>query len=210
MPQIIAPDQLLSSTFEVAPGQQLTLTADGLQGTDSVVVEVITMTAGMPAGNVCCPGIPALPEVTAAVPLRCANGARVILTATYPFAVISGPVKVPLRVRVVMGDPSATITVDLTEYPAAGGCCAECREPYSASYPLDNGGYGFIAGDLIDPEATIEASPCGGTGPVLHLYPTPRPGASAPQYDCAGVLVGYGMNNSATAMVVPPRVPCAT
>lgn len=210
MTQIIAPDQELSSVFEVTPGNQLTLLAAGLQGTDSVVVEIVTMTSGMPAGNSCCPGQVTLPDVVAAVPLRCANGARIILTEAFPFAVISGPVKVPLRARVIAGDPSATVTVDLSEYPAAGGCCGDCREPYSASYPLDGGGYGFIAGDLVDPEATVEAAPCGGTGPTLYLYPTPRPGASAPQYDCAGTLVGYGMNTSTSAMIVPTRVPCAT
>lgn len=212
MRTILELDQDTSSVFEVPPGHQVTLQAQGLSTNDRVVVETVYITNAGAALDWCCANGAVSPaEVAAAQQLRCANGARVILTEHYPFVVLSGPVRVPLRARFIPGDPSGAARVQLHEYPAgAGGCGCECHEPYTASYPLDHGGFGFLPGDMRDPEATVEAMPCGGTGPLLYLYPTPRPGASAPQYDCAGVVQGYGMNTSPTAMVVPTRVPCAT
>ena len=65
-------------------------------------------------------------------------------------------------------------------------------------------------GDLKDCDATVEVAPCSGAGPSVWVYPTPRPGATAPVYTCDGTIVGYAPNQSRTAITVSPTVPCAT
>lgn len=208
MPTIITPDVRESQPFEITPGRQITLHAIGMQECDQVIVEVLGLTRAGPGGNWCCYNGPHQADITEAVPLRCRNGARVILTHAFPWATLNAPQSLPLRARVI-ADDLAQISVELEETESQPGCeICPCEEPYCASYPLPQGGFGFIEGDLRDCEATVDVAPCAGNGPVAWVYPTPRPGATAPVYDCAGNIVGYARNQSDCAIDTIPTVPC--
>lgn len=197
--QILAADQTESSLFKIDAGKQITLIANALASGDQVVVELVDTTRGLPAtGDVCCPGPVSLPEIAGITPLRCRNGARVIMTQDHPWVILDGPQEVYMRVRAITDDIGAAITVDKVETASTGCATCACEEPYCASFPLVDGGFGFIAGDMKDPEATVAFAPCPGDTitPTVYLFPTPRPGATAAQKDCDGALIGYGMNRS--------------
>lgn len=203
--QILAADQTESLLFKIDAGKQITLIANGLASGDQVVVEIVDTTRGLPAtGDLCCPGPVSLPEIAGITPLRCRNGARVMMTAEHPWVVLDGPQEIYMRVRAVTSDLSAAITVDKVDTDAGGCMNCACEEPYCASYPLIDGGFGFIAGDIKDPEATVALAPCTGdvVTPTVYLFPTPRPGATAAQKDCDGAVIGYGMNRSNCAIVL--------
>jgi hypothetical protein len=205
---IINPAIRQSPAFQIDPGKQITLHATGLQDCDQVIVEVLALTRAGPTGDWCCNTSVGPTEVTEAVPLRCRNGARVVLTKAFPWATLDSPQLLPLRVRVI-ADDLAQITVSKEETTSTGcGACA-CVEPYSASYPLPAGGFGFMDGDLKDCEATVAVNPCDGNGPEVWVYPTPRPLATAPVYNCGGEVLGYAPNQSQTAIAQHPTVPCA-
>lgn len=77
---------------------------------------------------------------------------------------------------------------------------------YCPTIALLDGGYGYHDADPRDPAATVEIAPCSGdltTDPV-YIYPTAAPGRTAKVLDCAGVAVGYGVNQSKCA----PPCPC--
>ena len=77
---------------------------------------------------------------------------------------------------------------------------------YCASQPLLGGGFGYHISDPKDPAATVEIAPCPGDTsgtPTIWVYPTASAGATAPQYDCNGVLIGYGRNTSNCAIQCP-------
>lgn len=203
--QIVSSEQTLSDPFEIPSGKQVTLISYGLEEGDQVIVEIVSTTRALPSsGDVCCPGPVGLPEISTVTPMRCRNGARIVMTKEHPWAVLDGPQGIQLRARVITSDLAATITVDKIE-TSGGGCMAcSCEEPYCASYPMTDGGFGFIAGDMKDPEATVLLEPCPDDliTPPVYLFPTPRPGATAPQKDCEGNLVGYAMNRSNCAIVL--------
>lgn len=204
MTTIVKPGNALSQPFFIRPGKQVTIHAVGLQGCDKVEVDILDIEkAGDPKGWCCVTeyGV----DITSTTPLRCRNGARVILTATHPFATLSTPQEIPLRVRVV-SDDLADVSVYSYETAATGLDVCPCVEPYSASYPLVHGGFGFMAGDEKDCDATVEVTPCLG-GPSLWVYPTARIGATAPVYDGAGTVVGYAPNQSQTAIAAPATLP---
>lgn len=209
MPTIITPDIRQSKPFDVKPGKQITLHATGMQPGDQVFVDLLAFTRAGPAADWCCQTGPYQAGITEAVPLRCRNGARVVLTSDFPWVTLNAPQSVPLRARVV-ADDLAQITVNSEESTAASGCdTCPCTEPYCASYPLSAGGFAFAAGDLRDPEATVAVNPCGGTGPEVFVFPTPRPFATAPVLDCNGVVVGYASNQSHCAIQTGSAVPCS-
>ena len=77
---------------------------------------------------------------------------------------------------------------------------------YCASQPLLGGGFGYHISDPKDPAATVEIAPCPGDTsgtPSIWVYPAASAGATAPQYDCNGVLIGYGRNTSNCAIQCP-------
>jgi hypothetical protein len=208
MSEIISTDLRVSKPFDIKPGRQITIRALGLQDCDQVIVEVLSLTRAGPGGNWCCYTGPAQAEIFDAVPLRCRNGARVILTKAFPWATLDAPQQVPLRARVI-ADDLAQISVEMEETESVGCDICACVEPYSASYPLPNGGFGYMDGDFKDCEATVAVNPCNGDGPEVWIYPTPRPNATAPVYDCDGNVVGYAPNQSQSAIQVVPTIPCA-
>lgn len=209
MPRIITSEVRVSNVFYIRTGKQLTLQAVGLQGDDYVIVEVLGLDrARLPAqGNFCCDSKVPPSEIISITPLRCRNGARVILTRHFPFATLTSPQNTPLRARVV-ADVTAVITVDAEETEGSGCDVCACVEPYCASYPMPGGGYGFVDGDMKDPEATVDVQACDGQGPVAWIFPTARPGATAPQYDCTGALIGYAENRSECSIATSEAVPC--
>jgi hypothetical protein len=73
---------------------------------------------------------------------------------------------------------------------------------FCASVRLLDGGYGYHEFDVRDPAATIVIGPCPGDSSVdkIYVYPTPAPGRTARQNDCAGNLIGYGVNRSDCAV----------
>jgi hypothetical protein len=211
MPMIVAPDVLLSAPFVVLPGRHVVLQATGMQAGDLAVVELVQLSvAPVASGNPCCYQDVPPTAVLAATPLRCPNGARTLLSAAVPYVVLTGPHMLTMRVRVIPADPSAEIAVHLHDYPAALNplCAPCCAEPFSASYPLAGGGFGFVDGDMRDPEATVEVQPCNGSGPTVFIFPTPRPGATAPVTDCAGNVAGYAPNTSLTPITIGATPPC--
>jgi hypothetical protein len=203
--EIINSEARVSAPFVIEKGQQVTLFASGLANTDQVVIEVLTLTTSGPAGDLCCPGPVALPEVVGAVPLTCRNGTVVKMTAKLPWVILGAPQGVQLRARVVTPDSDAVISVHMTPSDSEGCMTCACDEAeidkICASYPMFGGGFGFIAGDVTDPEATVTMTACDGKAPAIKLYPTPRPGANTPQYDCNGAVIGYAMNRSNCAPV---------
>lgn len=203
--QIVSTEQTVSEPFEISNGKQATLVAYGLEDGDQVVVEIVNTTRALPAtGDVCCPGTVGLPEISSVALLRCRNGARIVMTKDHPWAVLDAPQGLQLRVRVITTDLAATITVDKVESASNGCMSCACEEPYCASYPMTDGGFGFIAGDMKDPEATIALTPCPGdlVSPTVYLFPTPRPGATAAQRACDGTLIGYAMNQSNCGIIL--------
>lgn len=187
----------ISEPFQIPVGGQVTLLAQGLQATDRVIVEVVTTTSSAQGMDVCCPGPVALPEVATAVPLRCRNGARAMLTPQYPWLVLDAPQDVELRARLI-ADDLAIVTVMLGVSDSAACHPCECREPYQASYPVRDAegnllGYAFVSGAEEDPEATALLETL---APTVHLwlYPDSRPGASVPIFTTGGALAGYAVN----------------
>jgi len=208
MARIITSEIRQSNVFMVRTGHQVTLQAVGLQGTDHVIVEILGLDRGAPRGTFCCPNPTKPSEIISVTPLRCRNGARVILTKEFPTATLSSPQETPLRARVI-ADVTAVVTVDAEETEGVGCDTCACVEPYCASYPLPGGGYGYINGDFKDPEATVDVNACQGSGPTAWIFPTARFGATAPQYDCAGTLIGYARNASHCAIELSSVIPCA-
>ncbi|AEP36219.1 hypothetical protein [Taylorella asinigenitalis] len=78
---------------------------------------------------------------------------------------------------------------------------------YDASYPLPDGGYGYVEGDEIDPEASVEMNDCDGVF-LFRLYPTPRKGATVKVLACDGEVLGYARNRSDTAPIVNNTFKC--
>lgn len=117
---LIGPEVDESAPFTIE--NQVTLFASGLQGSDKVVIEVVSMTKSGPSGDLCCPGPVSLPEINGAVPLLvrdCCADKAVELTALKPFVVLDAPQKIPLRARVVAG-AGATVEVELFETDSRG------------------------------------------------------------------------------------------
>jgi hypothetical protein len=170
------------------------LYAQGLQGADRVLVEMVDTTRSGALPTECCPGAVALPEVSSARVYRCRNGARAILTADHPTLVMADPQGVQLRARLEADDLSlATVTLLATE---VSGCCAcECVEPYCPSYALAPRGYAFAPGDAADPDADV---PHLVNGDLVYLYPTARIGAAVPVRS-GNAVVGYAAGKSLCA-----------
>ena len=118
---IITTAALESAPFQIPNGMQLVLQAKGLQGSDTVVVEVVTFTQPprFPF-DACCPPPVQFTEVESAVPLTdCGCGdvtGAVVLTAAKPFVTLKEPAGLHLRARVVAA-PDAVVTVSKTETP---------------------------------------------------------------------------------------------
>lgn len=209
--QIVSSEQTVSEPFSIPSGKQITLMAYGLEDGDQVIVEILGTTRSAPSsGDFCCPGPVSLPEISTVAPMRCRNGARVMMTKDHPWVVLDGPQELLMRAKVITTDITATITVDKVESASTGCMTCACEEPYCPSYPMIDGGFGFIAGDMKDPEATVVLAPCPGDTitPTIYLFPTPRPGATAAQKDCDGNLIGYASNSSncAIAMSTAPQI----
>lgn len=203
--EIINSEARVSAPFVIEKGQQYTLFASGLANDDQVIIEVVTSTTAGPGGDFCCPGPVALPEVVGATPLVCRNGTVVKMTAKLPWVILGAPQGVQLRARVVTPDSDAVISVQKVASDSEGCMTCACDEAevdkICASYPMFGGGFGFVAGDVTDPEATVVMTACDGKAPTVKLYPTPRPGANTPQYDCDGAVIGYAVNKSNCAAV---------
>lgn len=64
-----------------------------------------------------------------------------------------------------------------------------------ASKPLYKSGYGFVNGDVLDPEATVLLQ-VAATGLMFSVYPTAAAGRTAPVLDASGLILGYAANRS--------------
>ena len=118
---IITNDARVSAVFKIQ--HQLTIVASGLQDTDTVEIDVVSMTRSSPAtGDVCCPGPVSLPDFNSSTPLLTCDGRAVKLTATKPWVVIDMPQQVPLVARVV-ADDDAVIEVNCFETDSKGVVC---------------------------------------------------------------------------------------
>jgi hypothetical protein len=108
--QIITPEISTSEPFKINSGKQITLLATGLVTTDKVVVQLVTMTTGGPAGGECCPGQVGLPEIEWSFPLalscNCAAPVAVELTPAKPWVVLDTPQEIYMRVVVTADDDS--------------------------------------------------------------------------------------------------------
>lgn len=197
---------LMSELFELPPHSGMNLKADGLQGDDYVIVELLQVTSAGPQGGVRCPGPVSLPDVANAVPLRCRNGARHILTANHPFMRLDSPQIGQLRLRFhpEAGDQDVELTqVKVWQERASGlpGCAdCQCVEPYRATYliantPAGQTGFAYVTGDDRDPDATTEFTQDGET---IYLYPTPRRNATVRVPLPAGIFA-YAVNAGATS-----------
>lgn len=97
------------------------------------------------------------------------------------------------RVRVVATNDCGSVWRTQVDIPV---------EPrYCPSYELPRGGFAFIAGDAVDPEATVVVAPNGFVHPEYRIYPTPRPGATAqvlstPEIEPTTTVLGYAANSS--------------
>jgi len=126
--QIINENQTESGAISIPAGKQLTLSAVGLSGSDTVVVEIVTLSKAPEfQNNPCCDLVKANIQVLSSVPLRCGDGNAVVMTAEYPWVVIDAPQNVPLRARVV-AEPDATVQVDMhiTEGDGCMSCTCRC------------------------------------------------------------------------------------
>ncbi len=118
---LVTPDQRSSAPFTIK--HQVTIVASGLQGTDKVEFDVVSITKSAPAtGDSCCPGQVSLPDFNSAVPLTTCAGVPVKLTAAKPWIVIDMPQQVPLVARVV-ADDDAVIEVEYFETTSQGITC---------------------------------------------------------------------------------------
>ena len=118
---LIGPEVDESAPFVI--DKQVTLYARGLQVSDKVVIEVVSMTKSGPRGDFCCPGQVVLPEIDGAVPLLvrdCCADKAVELTALRPWVVLDAPQQVPLRARVVAAQ-DASVEVELFENTTSSG-----------------------------------------------------------------------------------------
>lgn len=191
----------LSEPFTIDNGETLSLQANGLQGTDYTIVEMVQTTKGKAASSECCPSSVVLPEIASTHPLRCPNGARYIMTQRHPWLEITAPRGMELRVRVV-ADPVSVVTVE-ADFHHYGPTCASCAcvEPWCPSHYLSAGscrdGYAFAVSDQRDPEATVAY--VSESGDTVYLFPTARPGATVPIKNTANVVLGYISNKSTCA-----------
>ena len=196
--EIINSSVLMSAPFVIGKGEQYTLFATGLSGTDQVVIEILTVSTSSPfAGDPCCPGQVNLPEVTGAVPLKCRNGVAVRMTADFPWVVLEAPQGVSLRARVI-AHIDAIVTVSMTESTGESCMGCPCEEPppvYCASVAMTGGGFMFHAADSRDPAATTLIQDCSNVT-LGYLYPTAGPGHTVDVRACDGTLIGYAVNRS--------------
>lgn len=113
MSLIITSEVRESETFKIGFGKQITLLATGLEGTDKVVFEIVTLTSGGPAADVCCPGQVQLPAIDWAFPLTrncgCDAPKAVELTATSPWIVLDTPQEFFLRAKVEAADDALVL-----------------------------------------------------------------------------------------------------
>jgi len=203
MKKVIIPSVATASEpFTIDMGETLALQANGLQGTDYAIVEMVGTTRPGPGTN-CgpCASTVVLPEITSTLPLRCPNGARYIMTARQPWLEIPAPRGMELRVRVV-ADPVSVVTVE-ADFTPHGPTCASCAciEPWCPSFYLDakncRSGWAFAPTDERDPEATVNYT--SQSGQTCFLFPTARPGATVLITDAAGAVIGYAANKSTCA-----------
>ncbi len=121
---IIRLTETQSNTFTIQPGKQVTLYATGLAEDDRVIVELLHLSRAPEwSDNPCCNLAQADIEILNAVPLKCADGNEIVMTADYPWVVMDAPQNVPMRVR-VEADPAAVVTVELHITDSDG--CLEC------------------------------------------------------------------------------------
>lgn len=90
----------VSATFEV--GNQLTVFAANLAGSDYVEFEIVALTPPKKAECECPPTV-VLPAVNWSAPLKCC-GQAVRLTAAQPFVLIDHPQHIKMRARLVTTD----------------------------------------------------------------------------------------------------------
>jgi hypothetical protein len=127
--EILSPDSTSSAAFVIASGKQITLSAKGLTGTDTVVVEILELSSAPDfTGNPCCDLQKSRIEVVRRTPLLCPNGTAVALTAAYPWGVLDSPQGVTLGVRLV-ADPAALVSVELNESAADSCMTCICDKP---------------------------------------------------------------------------------
>jgi hypothetical protein len=120
---LITTEQRTSEPFIIT--SQVTIVAIGLQGTDTVEFDLVSITKSNPAsGDPCCPGQVVLPEHLLLAPLTscnscCEGEARVKLTANKPWIVMDMPQQIPIVARVVAPD-DAVISVEYFETTSQG------------------------------------------------------------------------------------------
>lgn len=118
---LIATDARKSAPFKIQ--HQVTVFASGLQGSDTVEFDVVSITRSAPAsGDACCPGQVSLPDLNSTNPLMTCDNQPVRLTASKPWIVIDMPQQVPLMARVV-ADDDAVIEVEYFETDSRGVTC---------------------------------------------------------------------------------------
>jgi hypothetical protein len=127
--EILSPNTTSSAAFVIPHGEQITLYAKGLAGSDTVVVEILELSSAPTfSGNLCCDLQKHRIEVVRRVPLLCPNGKPVTLTAAYPWGVLSSPQGLALGVRLV-ADPAAAVTVELHQSANTGCVTCICDRP---------------------------------------------------------------------------------
>ena len=110
-----------SETFYLGYGQQVTLVAMGLSGSDEVSFEVVYVPAMEPDPCACPPGQAVLPGVAAYAPLTC-NGTPVMLTEENPIVVIGRPQNFLLRAVRNYSNGAGPIFV-WASYTHSDSCC---------------------------------------------------------------------------------------
>jgi hypothetical protein len=89
----------ISDTFEIAPGEQFTVSASGLEVGDTVTFSLVSISRFVPDPCICPPFNVTLPSVTDEVPLR--YGADPItLTRDRPYVILDAPQGLKLRAQV--------------------------------------------------------------------------------------------------------------
>ena len=206
--RIIRETERVSQPFIIQMGEQVTITAYGLEGLDQVLVEIVTQTLAGPIKGPCKPIDVAKMKVVSTEVLRCRNGQRIALCKEHPYVVLQSPQDVFLRVRTIPFEeqglpiPEVNSTTDcgisVYKFNSEASGCSECpcEEPYDASWPVNGGGFGFQPSDIRDPEANVLIDSCDGTAPTFYIFPTPRPNATVAVYDCEGGIIGYARNSS--------------